>query len=70
MKNNTEVLVSVKPKCDFCDKTAEYDIKTNMGSWANVCKLHYSVYGGELGLGKGQKLILENDDKKLKKVLK
>jgi len=44
------------PKCNFCEKTAEFDFKTNVGPWANGCEQHWRMYRGhrELGIGKGQ----------------
>ena len=60
--NHTSVKVSYVPDCDFCsqsgrDVKAEYDGKTSLGPWANMCKAHFRMYGMGLGLGKGQKLI-------------
>ena len=57
-KPHTEVVVSRLPKCDFCPTTAQYDAKTRMGPWANMCPTHFRMYGYGLGLGRGQKLIL------------
>jgi len=57
-KPHTEVVVSRLPKCDFCGKQAQYDGKTVMGPWANMCPTHFRMYGRGLGLGKGQKLVL------------
>lgn len=53
------VKVDYLPKCDFCDSEAGYDGKTNTGPWANMCSNHFKQHGVGLGLGKGQKLILE-----------
>ena len=53
MKDSVEV--SEKESCDFCQTIAEYDGKTKMGPWANMCVAHFKKYG--VGLGKGQKLI-------------
>ena len=55
---HTEVKVEVLPKCDFCDSQAAYDGKTKMGPWANMCEAHFKVSGIGLGLGRGQRLIL------------
>jgi hypothetical protein len=48
------------PKCDLCDKTAEYDARTKSGPWAHLCPDHWSseTYG-QLGTGYGQKLIVK-----------
>lgn len=55
---HTQVEVTELPKCNFCNAEAEYDGKTRMGPWVNMCELHFKIYGIGLGLGKGQKLIL------------
>lgn len=57
-------IVSVLPNCDFClamrcKVQAEVDGKTTLGVWANMCARHFSTKGIKLGLGYGQKLILE-----------
>jgi hypothetical protein len=54
----TQATVSALPKCDMCSATAEYDGRTSLGCWANMCDTHYKVFGVGLGTGKGQKLIL------------
>ena len=53
--------VSVLPDCDVCaEKTlATYDARIWNGSWAYVCEYHFAMGKCELGLGKGQKLILD-----------
>lgn len=61
MKNNTITQVKELPKCDFCNKKAIVDGKTIMGPWANMCKEHFDLYGVGLGLGKGQKLEVEDE---------
>jgi hypothetical protein len=60
MKN--EMIVSNLPQCDFCGKDAEYDFSTVLGPWANGCEKCYKKYRrhAELGIGKGQKLILKS----------
>jgi hypothetical protein len=62
MKDHTEVKVSKLPKCDFCDKCAHYDGKIMMGIWANMCDVHFKSHGMGLGLGVGQKLILDGGE--------
>lgn len=58
--NNSTALVSKLPKCDFCQAEAKYDAKTVQGPWAFMCSRHWLWHGtGELGIGYGQKLILE-----------
>ena len=51
--------VSKLPKCDLCSKEAKYDGKTKFGQWGYMCEEHFKSYGIGLGLGKGQKLIVE-----------
>jgi hypothetical protein len=58
------VIVSTLPNCDFCSAMgrkvkAKVDGKTTLGVWANMCARHYGTKGIALGLGKGQRLILE-----------
>jgi len=58
------VIVPTLPDCDFCAAMnrkvkAKVDGKTTLGVWANMCARHYSTKGIALGLGKGQRLILE-----------
>ena len=50
--------VSELPTCDFCDKEAQYDGKTVMGPWGNMCTLHFGQYGTGLGTGRGQELAV------------
>jgi hypothetical protein len=60
MTTHKEVKVSEFPACDFCGHDAHYDGMTRMnGAWANMCDFHFKQAGVGLGLGKGQKLILE-----------
>lgn len=54
-----KVVVSSLPTCTFCDKQANYDAKTNLGPWANMCNYHFKIYGIGLGTGKGQRLELK-----------
>ena len=62
---HTEVIVQRFPPCDFCTQrgipyqAAHYDCKTIYGPWANMCEEHFRAYGRGLGLGKGQRLVLE-----------
>ena len=61
----SEVTVPVLPECDFCkDGTlAEYDAKTVLGPWANMCAPHFTyVSTGQLGTGYGQRLILAGSE--------
>jgi len=59
--SGTEAEVFNIPKCQFCDKDAEYDASTSFGgSWAYMCKGHWKMQNGRVGLGIGQKLIKIN----------
>jgi hypothetical protein len=50
--------VASLPTCDFCTQTAQYDGKTRMGPWANMCPDHFVDYGIGLGTGRGQRYVL------------
>lgn len=63
-KAHTEVVVDSLPDCDFCrreDRTtaANYDGRTTYGPWAYMCQECFEQFGIGLGLGKGQKLLLQ-----------
>lgn len=63
-----EVKVEKLPMCDFCrledgvENPALYDGRTIYGRWSYMCQKHFEKYGTGLGLGKGQKLVLELND--------
>ena len=58
----TEVVVSELPDCDICPAgRAQYDGRTKMGPWANMCESCFKKYGVGLGYGHGQKLIVSQD---------
>lgn len=61
MTNHTEVEVSELPMCDICNhpRAALYDCNLGQG-WGNVCQEHFETLGCQLGLGKGQKLVVLN----------
>jgi len=71
-KSGTEVTVAKLPNCDVCvhvehrhnPNVAAYDAKLKGGSWGYTCEEHkdWMMYP-ELGLGKGQRLILDTDSK-------
>ena len=52
--------VSVLPECDICPNgtKAEYDARTPSGQWGNLCERHFNNLGCQLGLGRGQKLVI------------
>lgn len=61
-RKHESVEVSRLPNCDFCKVggslvPAEYDGRTQMGPWANMCKGHFKQFGTGLGLGRGQRLV-------------
>ena len=61
------VIVDQLPTCDFFGRgaTASYDFNTrirdNGGPWANACEQHFAARDGQLGTGKGQRLLLETE---------
>ena len=63
--NHDEVKVGRLPMCDFCriedgiENPALYDGRTVYGRWSYMCQRHFQKYGTGLGLGKGQRLVLE-----------
>ena len=59
----TEALVD-RPNCDLCatqGKTmpAAIDGATRMGPWAYMCVPCHETYGLGLGMGRGQRLLIE-----------
>ena len=54
-----QVKVFEIPPCDVCSKPAYADAKVPGGPWGYVCGVHFRQFGCSLGLGKGQKLVLE-----------
>lgn len=60
--HGTEVKVANLPTCNFCTNLAGYDAQTAFGPWAYLCTDHFFSFStGRLGMGYGQKLILEED---------
>lgn len=64
--DHTEVTVAKLPNCDIhayvhhkLGVLAAYDGKTKDGPWANMCEQCFKTHGIGLGLGKGQRLVLE-----------
>ncbi len=64
-KDWTIAEMTIIPNCDYCNDehttvSAEYDARTYDGFWAYMCKLHYLLKAkdAELGLGKGQRLVV------------
>ena len=63
---HTEVVVAELPDCNFCSiqgakEPARFDFRSSNGQWAYGCYVHFLQYQGKLGLGQGQKLILEGE---------
>lgn len=61
----TDVLCD-RPKCDICPlvgqtpaRPAAIDGATTQGPWAYMCVPCFEVHGVGLGLGKGQRLLIE-----------
>jgi len=68
MKKNT-IEIDRMPLCDLCAQEgirslAKYDGKTIYGSWAYMCERHFKEQKANLGLGKGQELIMKKGNKK------
>lgn len=70
-KNGTEAAVAKLPNCDIHKYTfgeivtAQYDGKTTQdspgqGSWAYMCEDCFDNYGKGLGLGVGQRLVVQS----------
>lgn len=57
------VTVDKLPSCDFdaSHGPAYADFKTSFGPWGYGCKPCFDKYGGSLGLGKGQVLVVKED---------
>ena len=64
MSDHTVAEVSSLPDCDFCKRIgrstpAAYDGATRFGPWAFMCLYHFNSFGVGLGLGRGQRLLVE-----------
>jgi hypothetical protein len=57
------VIVAKRPECDVCQirQVAFYDARTSGGRWGYVCATHFRTLDCSLGLGRGQRLMLEDD---------
>ena len=66
----TEAKVARIPPCDLCmilgrgEVPAEVDGKTWDGAWGFMCGPCHKVYGLGLGIGLGQRLVLDPGDTK------
>jgi hypothetical protein len=59
----TDVL-DERPDCDFCREEgkqhpAAIDGRTHRGPWAYMCVYHWELHGVGLGVGKGQRLLID-----------
>lgn len=54
--------VEALPQCDFgvAYHEALYDGATTQGPWAYMCEEHFQEFGVGLGMGVGQKLVVNN----------
>jgi len=61
---STSTTISRPRKCDLCssDTEAKYDGKTIFGAWGYMCQSHFEQYGVGLGTGRGQELIVEEEE--------
>jgi hypothetical protein len=60
------VEVAERPLCQVCteDKQeAEYDARASDGRWGYFCLTHFHTLGCSLGLGRGQRLLLDGEYK-------
>jgi hypothetical protein len=58
-----QVRVATLPNCNFPHEQqteAAYDGKTTQGPWAYMCEEHFQSNGVGLGLGRGQRLVLND----------
>lgn len=62
-KSLSVVILSRLPKCNFCSEHARYDFKSKHGPWAFACEQHWQEHRAHetLGVGIGQKLVLESE---------
>lgn len=55
-------ILSRRPQCDICaDRPAAVDGATTQGPWAYMCIPCHEVHGIGLGLGKGQRLLINEE---------
>lgn len=73
MEKGKEAVVDELPLCDLCkmegsETIAKYDGKTRQGPWGYMCEMHFKTHGIGLGLGRGQKLVLEKREEEGKHI--
>lgn len=66
MSNMVKVLRLPDCQIPLCSEIAHYDAQTKQGPWGYLCDSHFRTLGVGLGTGKGQRLILENEDTEAK----
>lgn len=54
-----EATLHERPNCDFCGLSASYDAKCLDTRWGYLCGQCFADQKCELGLGKGQRLIIK-----------
>lgn len=64
---STWTYVTKFPDCDLCAqrgvyRQARYDGKTVFGPWANMCDADFEQFGTGLGIGKGQRLLIQGEE--------
>jgi hypothetical protein len=53
-------VLAQRPMCDICgQRQAAIDGRTKSGRWAFQCVPCYEVHGVGLGVGKGQRLLID-----------
>lgn len=67
MSDVKTAIVSELPDCGLClyegkKEPAEYDAKIPGSGWNYLCQKHFDHFGCKLGLGMGQKLVLESPE--------
>jgi hypothetical protein len=72
--SDTTVIMQSIPDCDVCKMSGETtpayaDASLTLGSWGYVCIQHFNLYGKGLGLGRGQRLLLDESSASEKRVL-
>ena len=67
-KSGESVRLTELPACDICLSNgdalvpARYDGKTTSGPWAFMCGTHFALHGVGLGTGRGQRLLVGEED--------
>ena len=59
MNKSLTTEVAVLPNCDFCTEQAYADCNVPDMGWGNVCWYHFNQKRCKLGLGYGQRYVLE-----------